>query len=101
VLWQAFRPRVVVEEPLAKGESALAISQLEQIVEQSRAMQRLAEEQITLLRRMDAAARVVKVIQSDLAATQADLGAVQIRLGELEERLHPSAYLTDAQAAEV
>jgi ORF6C domain-containing protein len=27
--------------------------------------------------------------------------AVKIRLGELEERLHPSTYITDAQAAEI
>src|SRR6266511_1821748 len=57
-------------------------------------MQRMAEEQITLIRRMDAAARIVKTIQ-------ADVGDVKVRLGVLEERLHPSAYITDEQAAEV
>jgi len=54
----------------------------------------MAEEQITLIRRMDAAARIVKTIQTDVAD-------VQVRLGVLEERLHPSAYITDEQAAEV
>ncbi len=57
-------------------------------------MQRMAEEQITLIRRMDAAARIVKTIQ-------ADVGDVKVRLGVLEERLHPASYITDAQAAEV
>ena len=57
-------------------------------------MQRMAEEQITLIRRMDAAARVVKGLQTNVAD-------IQIRLGVLEDRLHPSAYITDAQAAEI
>jgi hypothetical protein len=94
VLWQAFKPQIVDEQLPANRESALAISQLEQIIEQSRAMQRMAEEQITLIRRMDTAARIVKTIQTDVAA-------VHVRLGVLEERLHPSNYITDAQAAEV
>ncbi len=47
-------------------------------------MQRMAEEQITLIRRMDAAARIVKAIQTDVAD-------VKIRLGVLGERLHPAA----------
>jgi hypothetical protein len=54
----------------------------------------MAEEQISLIRRMDAAARIVKTIQTDVAD-------VQVRLGVLEERLHPSSYITDEQAAEV
>ena len=94
VLWRAFRSQILVEELPANRESALAIGQLEQIIEQSKAMQRMAEEQITLIRRMDAAARIVKTIQ-------ADVGDVKVRLGVLEERLHPASYITDAQAAEV
>jgi hypothetical protein len=93
VLWQAFRPQILKEAVPENHERALAIGQLEQIIEQSKAMQRMAEEQIALIRRMDAAARIVKTIQTDVAE-------VQVRLGVLEERLHPSAYLTDAQAAE-
>ena len=94
VLWREFKPQIVVEERPENRESALAINQLKQIIEQSKAMQKMAEEQITLIRRMDAAARVVKVVQTDVAD-------VKIRLGVLEERLHPSAYITDEQAAEV
>jgi hypothetical protein len=94
VLWQAFKPQILIEAPPENHESALAIGQLEQIIEQSKAMQRMAEEQIALIRRMDAAARIVKTIQ-------ADVGDVKVRLGVLEERLHPSAYITDEQAAEV
>ena len=94
VLWQAFKPQILIEAPPEERESALAIGQLEQIIEQSRAMQRMAEEQIALIRRMDAAARIVKAVQTDV-------GDVKIRLGVLEERLHPSNYITDEQAAEV
>ena len=94
VLWREFKPQILDEAPPADRESALAINQLEQIIEQSKAMQRMAEEQITLIRRMDAAARIVKTIQTDVAD-------VQVRLGVLEELLHPSAYITDEQAAEV
>jgi P22_AR N-terminal domain/ORF6C domain len=104
VLWEAFRPQIEqddVETALAAPESTTAISQLEQIIEQSRAMQRMAEEQIALIHRMDAAAHVVKAIRTDLAVTKADVADVKIRLGELEERLHPSTYITNAQAAEI
>jgi hypothetical protein len=94
VLWQAFKPQILNEALPEDRESALAIGQLEQIIEQSKAMQRMAEEQITLIRRMDAAARIVKAVQADVAD-------VQVRLGVLEERLHPSAYITDEQASEV
>lgn len=94
VLWEAFKPQILHEELPQDRESALAIGQLEQIIEQSKAMQRMAEEQIGLIRRMDAAARIVKTMQTDVAD-------VQVRLGVLEERLHPSAYITDEQAAEV
>ena len=87
VLWRAFRPQILVEERSATAESALAIGQLEQIIEQSKAMQRMAEEQIALIRRMGAAARIVKTIQTDVAE-------VQVWLGVLEERLHPSAYIS-------
>ncbi|MEN9936339.1 MAG: hypothetical protein RLZZ387_2918 [Chloroflexota bacterium] len=94
VLWQAFKPQILTEAPLADRESALAIGHLEQIIEQSRAMQRMAEEQIALIRRMDTAARVIKAVQTDVAD-------VQVRLGVLEERLHPSSFITPEQAAEV
>src|SRR6266545_6677839 len=101
VLWQAFRPQILIEETPADRESALAIGQLEQIIEQSKAMQRMAEEQITLIRRMDAAARVVKAIQTDLAETTAVVTDVKIRLGVLEDRLHPTGYITDEQQANI
>lgn len=101
LLWQAFKLQILAEAPPTDPASARAISQLEQIIEQSRAMQRMAEEQIALIRRMDAAARIVKAVQSDLSAVQGAVTDVQIRLGMLEERLHPAAYLTNDQAAEV
>jgi hypothetical protein len=102
VLWQAFQSQMMPSSAsLAPSESNTSIAQLEQIIEQSRAMQRMAEEQIALIRRMDAAARIVKTIQTDVAEVKEDVADVKIRLGELEERLHPSAYITDTQAAEI
>lgn len=44
VLWQAFKPHLVLEERPATEESTLAIAQLEQIVEQSKAMQCMADD---------------------------------------------------------
>ena len=41
VLWEAFKPQIIQDEAPLTTESGLAISQLEQIVEQSRAMQRM------------------------------------------------------------
>ena len=43
---------------------------------------------------MDAAARVVKGLQIDVQN-------MHVRLGVLEERLHPSTYITEEQAAQV
>lgn len=93
VLWNAFKPQILIEEPPPTGESGLAIAQLEQIIAQSQAMQRMAEEQIALIRRMDKAALVVRDLQRDVTA-------VQVRLGVLEEQVFSSA-ITEEQAAEV
>jgi hypothetical protein len=80
-----FRPQILSEETEVDRESALTIGLLEQIIEQSKAMQRMAEEQIALIRRMDAA-RIMKSIQTEVAD-------VKVRLGMLEERLHPRVSL--------
>lgn len=94
VLWQAFKPQIVVEEPAIVPADTQAIVQLQQIAEMGYAIARMAEQQIelerqqrTLAGRMDTAARVIK--------------DVQVRLMLLEDTLHPTAYLTDAQANEV
>ena len=79
----------------------MAIGQLEQIIEQSKAMQRMAEEQIALIRRMDTAARVVKAIQTDVTEVKGDVAEVKVRLGVLENRLHPAGYITDEQQANI
>jgi P22_AR N-terminal domain len=93
VLWREFKPQILVAPHDQAGDDP-AITQLERLVEQSRAITRLAEEQLALARRMQDAARVVKRIQGDVED-------VQVRLGVLEDQLHPAAYLTDMQAAEV
>ena len=102
VLWQAFRPQIVVEETASVPDDQYAvvpadnraIEQLQQIAEMGYAIARMAEQQIELQRqqhaltgRMDTAARVIK--------------DVQVRLGILEGKLHPAAYITDEQATEV
>lgn len=92
VLWQAFKPQILVETDAPAGiRDSTAIVQLQQIAEMGRAIVQMAEQQIelerhqrTLAGRMDVAARVIK--------------DVQVRLTLLEDTLHPAAYLTDAQA---
>ena len=85
-----------------------AIQQLQQIAEMGRAIVRMAEQQIELQRqqsalssRMDAAARVIRGVQGTLDNVVGQLARVDVRLGVLEDQVHPAAYITDAQAAEV
>lgn len=96
VLWQAFKPQLQVEEPgqeLATSTDA-ELAQLAQIAEMGRAIMRMAEEQIEQRRRIDAAARAFQGMRKDITD-------VQVRLGVLEDMLHPAAYVSEAQAAEV
>lgn len=96
VLWQAFKPQILVEEPDADlaASTEADLAQLAQIAELGRAITRMAEEQLAIRRRMDAAARAFQGMRHDISD-------VQVRLGVLEDQLHPAAYITDAQAAEV
>ncbi len=95
VLWQAFKSQILVDETALEpvGDDQ-AIQHLQQIAEMGRAIVQMAEQQIELQRqqqalgrRMDTAAKVIK--------------DVQVRLVVLEDKLHPAAYITDAQATEV
>ncbi len=102
VLWQAFKPQIVVEQTtMVPTDHDLALQQLQQIAEMGYAIARMAEQQIELQRqqqalagRMDAAARVIKDVQGHLVD-------VEVRLGVLEDQLAPAAYITDAQATDV
>lgn len=94
VLWQAFKPQILVEERAIVPADTPAIVQLQQIAEMGHAIARMAEQQIELQRqqaalhqRMDSAAKVIK--------------DVQVRIAVLEDTLHPSAFITEAQATEV
>ncbi len=94
VLWQAFKPQILVEERVTVPAETQAIHQLQQIAEMGYAIARMAEQQIELQRqqtalnqRMDSAAKVIK--------------DVQVRIAVLEDTLHPSAFITEAQATEV
>lgn len=95
VLWQAFKPQILVEpdDTLAPSTDA-ELAQLAQIAEMGRAITRMAEEQLEIRRRLDLAARAFQGIRHDITD-------VQVRLGVLEDKLHPAAYITDTQAAEV
>lgn len=95
VLWQAFKAQILVETGDALTPSTdTELVQLAQIAEMGRAITRMAEEQLEMRRRVDAAARAFKAMRGDIAD-------VQVRLGVLEDKLHPAAYISDAQAAEV
>jgi predicted nucleic acid-binding Zn-ribbon protein len=101
VLWEAFRPQILVHQPDQEAPSDQAIQQLQHIAEMGRAIVQMAEQQIelqrqqhALARRMDTAARIVKDLQDDVVD-------VQVRIGILEDQLHPASYVTDTQATEV
>ena len=101
VLWQAFKPQILVDETTIVPSESQAIRQLQQIAEMGYAIARMAEQQIELQRqqevlgrRMDSAARVIKDVQGHLAT-------VEVRLGVLEDQFHPAAYITEPQATEV
>lgn len=96
VLWQAFKPQILGEDQtteLATSTDA-ELTQLAQIADMGRAIVRMAEEQIELRRRMDAAARAFQGMRKDITD-------VQVRLGVLEDKLSPAAYISEAEAAEV
>jgi hypothetical protein len=101
VLWQAFKPQIMVEEaPIVVADSA-AIQQIQQIIEMGYAIARMGEQQLDLQRqqqalvgRMDAAARIIRDVQGHLER-------VDVRLGAVEEQLLPGASITDEQATEV
>lgn len=100
VLWQAFRPQILVEETPAPIEST-ALAQLQQIAEMGRAITAMAEQQMELQRqqqalsaRLDRAGQVVKGMQYQI-------GDIEVRLGVLEDRVHPTSLITEQQANEV
>ena len=101
VLWQAFKPQILVEKTAIVQSASQAIQQLQQIAEMGYAIARMAEQQIELQRqqealtgRVDAAARVIRDMQGHMVD-------VEVRLGVLEDQIHPTAYITDTQATEV
>ena len=98
VLWQAFRPQMVPEEPAPAGT---ALGELQRIADLGRAITHLAEQQMDLERaqqrldgRMDVAARVIRAVQSRL-------DGFELRLLGVEERTAPEAPIDDAQATEI
>ena len=98
VLWQAFRPHMVPDEPATTGT---ALSELQRIADLGRAITRLAEQQMDLEReqqrldgRMDGAARVIRAVQGRL-------DGFELRLLTVEERTAPQAPIDDAQATEI
>jgi hypothetical protein len=110
VLWEAFGHRMVVqpETAIEPAEEGANIQELQRIAEMGEAIAHMARQQIEfqqqqeqLTRRLNKAGQIVKSIQGDVADVQEDVADIQIRLGTVEDKLHPHAYITDEQAAEV
>ncbi|MDQ3905284.1 MAG: ORF6C domain-containing protein [Actinomycetota bacterium] len=108
VLWQAFRPQIVIEEPTAGSATNASLIQLQQIAEMGRAITHMAEQQMELQRRqqaltgrMDTAARVIRGFQAHLEEVDSQLLTVDVRLGVLEDRLKPGATIMEEQATEI
>jgi hypothetical protein len=100
VLWQAFRPQILVAEPSTPVEST-ALAQLQQIAEMGRAITAMAEQQMEIQRqqyalstRLDRAGQVVRGMQHQI-------GDIEVWLGVLEDRVHPATLISDKQANEV
>ena len=101
-LWQAFRHQIVVEEEAALATiDPLAIQQLQQIAEMGRAIAAMAEQQIDIQRQQQALAARLDRAGHIVRGMQQQIGDIHVRLGELEERVHPSAYITEIQANDV
>jgi hypothetical protein len=109
-LWREFRAQILVTDPGQEASTELspAMVQLHQIAEMGRAIVAMAEQQMEIQRqqqalsgRLDKAGMVVKGLQGEVRTVTRDVSDLQVRLGVLEERIHPSAYITDEQGAEV
>jgi len=101
VLWEAFKPQILAQEAAIEPTGDAAIQELQRIVEMGEAMAQMARQQIELQRqqqvlgqRLDKAGQIVRGMQVDIAD-------IQVRLGTVEDKLHPHAYITDQQAANV
>jgi len=101
VLWEAFKPQILAQEPAIEPTGDAVIQELQRIVEMGEAMAQMARQQIELQRqqhhlaqRLDKAGQIVRGMQIDIAD-------IQVRLGTVEDKLHPHAYITDQQAANV
>jgi hypothetical protein len=108
VLWEAFREQVLIDEQPTTAIESQAFQQLQQIAEMGRAIVAMAEQQMEIQRqqqafnaRLDRAGQVVKGMQTDLRLITNKVGDIQVRLGLIENQLHPSAYITEAQATEI
>jgi hypothetical protein len=93
VLWRAFQADALAAVSTAERPSS-ASSGLMHIRDMGLAIAQMAEQQIALEQRVDTHAdRLDKAAQV--------MRAFDRRLGALEDQLHPTTYLTDAQAADV
>lgn len=109
VLWQAFKPQILIETEDSIGASdSTAIVHLQQIAEMGRAITQMAEQQMEVQRkqlaldgRIHAAARIIKHVQGQVETVVGDLATVHVRLGMLEGQLQPAGTITEAQAAEI
>lgn len=102
VLWEAFKPQILSKETaLAPASSDATIQELQHIAEMGRAITQMAEQQIELQRQQQALAHRIDKAGQVVRGIQIDIAAIQVRLGAVEDRLHPSAYITDEQATHI
>ena len=110
VLWREFRAQILVAGPgqEAPAELSPAMVQLHQIAEMGRAIVAMAEQQMEIQRqqqalsgRIDKAGLVVKEIKGEVRLVTREVRDIHVRLGVLEDRIHPSAYISEEQAAEI
>jgi hypothetical protein len=113
VLWEAFKPQILTESSnqpttVPSTEVEQSVQELQRIAELGEAITQMARQQIEfqqqqayLAQRLNKAGHIVKGIQDNIAGMQEDVTKIQIRLGTVEDKLHPHAYITDEQAAEV
>lgn len=101
VLWQAFKPQILVDQRVVEPVDDQVIRQLQHIVELGYAIARMGEQQIELQRQQHALAGRVDTAAHVIRDVQVRLEMMDIRLGDVEDIVRPGAAISDAQATEV
>jgi hypothetical protein len=99
VLSAAFQADRALPEPTSsKGESGMNLAQIRDL---GAALMQMAEQQMALEGRVDETHELATRANARLDKAAEVIGALQRRTYKLEDKLHPHAYITDQQAANV